>query len=288
MSHPITVLIPCKNEIENIAACIASARRVASEVLVADSGSTDGSLALARQLADRVIEREYVNSGDFKNWAIPQAAHQWVYILDADERISAELAAEVQRVLRKNGSKFMAYEVARRNFFLGHPIDHGDWSRDKVTRLMHRDCRYELHTDHAEITVPRGRLGTLKTKMDHYTAWDLGPYLSRMQHYAEQQAELWFVRGRRPQLVHLVLNAPMRFLRGYILRAGFRDGMIGFHLACLTAYYSFVKQFLFWQKHYGRTLRDFEPAHFSPLASESDGGAVVEDGDTSGHGVRAA
>ena len=86
--NKLTVIIPCKNEREHIGACIRSAQQVADEVLVADSGSTDGTLEIARELGCRIIEREYRTSGDFKNWAIPQAAHEWVLILDADERMT--------------------------------------------------------------------------------------------------------------------------------------------------------------------------------------------------------
>src|SRR4029453_11673014 len=99
MPAKLSVIIPCKNERENIAACVVSARQVADEVLLADSGSTDGALEIARELGCRVIEREYGTSGDFKNWAIPQASHDWVFILDADERVTPALAAEIRRAL---------------------------------------------------------------------------------------------------------------------------------------------------------------------------------------------
>ncbi|HEV3023714.1 MAG TPA: glycosyltransferase, partial [Pirellulales bacterium] len=100
MKHKLTVIIPCKNERKNIRPAVESARRVADEVLVADSGSTDGTLDIVRSIGGcRIIEREYVNSGNFKNWAIPQAAHAWVLILDADERVSEPLAAEINALL---------------------------------------------------------------------------------------------------------------------------------------------------------------------------------------------
>lgn len=258
----ITVLIPCKNEVENIAQCIASAQLIAAEVLVADSGSSDGTLEIAHRDADRVIEREYVDSGDFKNWAIPQAKYDWVFVLDADERITAELADDVKQTLSRNitiGGQLIAYEVPRRNFFLGHPVDHGDWASDKVTRLFTRECRYKPHTDHSEIDVNNHRLGKLTKKLVHYTAWDLAPYLEKMQHYAMQQAKLWHAQKRRPRLYHLVFNAPMRFLRGYVLKMGWRDGLLGFFISSLTAYYSFLKQFYFWQLCNAKTLADFEP-----------------------------
>lgn len=266
----ITVLIPCKNEVENIAACIASARLIATEVLVADSGSTDGTLEIAHRDADRVIEREYVDSGDFKNWAIPQAKHGWVFVLDADERITAELAEDAMQSLESNSARatpLVAFSVPRRNFFLGYPIDHGDWSSDKVTRLFMRECRYKLHTDHAEVDVPNRQLGKLTAKLVHYTAWDLRQYLDKMQHYARQQARLWHEQDRQPRLYHLIFNAPMRFLRGYVLKMGWRDGLLGFFIASMTGYYSFVKQFYFWELTHAKTLADFEPTSAADLKS---------------------
>src|SRR6476619_3061607 len=113
MSGKLSVLIPCKNERANIRACVDSALQVADEVLVADSGSTDGTLEIARSLGCRIIEREYRTSGDFKNWAIPQAAHDWVFILDADERITAELAQEIRDAIRE--PKHDGYWVYRLN-----------------------------------------------------------------------------------------------------------------------------------------------------------------------------
>lgn len=259
MYPKISVVIPCKNEQDHLPACIASARLLANEVLVADSGSSDKTLEIANRFADRVIEREYRDSGDFKNWAIPQAKNQWVLILDADERIPVELAKEIQLRLAEK-ENCLAYSIPRLNYLFGYPVRYGDWSKDRVTRLLHRDhCRYKLHTDHAEIDVPAAKLGHLKRRMIHFTAWEPHEYLQRMLHYADQQASVWYESGRRPELIHMTLNPPMRFLRGYVLRGGFRDGVIGFLVASMTAYYSFLKQYLLWQRWYGRKLADVEP-----------------------------
>ena len=102
MSQKLTVLIPCKNERKNIRPCIESIREIADEILVADSGSTDGTLDIVQDIGGcRIIEREYVYSADLKNWAIPQASYPWVFLLDADERVSADLAQDILRKLRQ-------------------------------------------------------------------------------------------------------------------------------------------------------------------------------------------
>src|SRR5215210_5539061 len=97
----LTVLIPCKDEIQHIRACIESVRPIADEILIADSGSTDGTLDVVRAQKDcRLIEREYINSADFKNWAIPHATSPWVLVVDADERVTPDLAGEIRRLLQ--------------------------------------------------------------------------------------------------------------------------------------------------------------------------------------------
>ncbi len=100
MAEKLTVLIPCRNERKNIRACIESARAVADEIVIADSLSTDDTLEVVRSAGGcRIIEREFIGFADFKNWAIPQASHPWVLIVDADERVSPELVAEIRRGL---------------------------------------------------------------------------------------------------------------------------------------------------------------------------------------------
>jgi glycosyltransferase involved in cell wall biosynthesis len=252
MTQPITVIIPCKNEAANIRACIASVRDLSDEILIADSGSTDETLDVVRQIGGcRVIEREFVDSGDFKNWAIPQARHPWLFVLDADERMTCELADEIRQTL-ETGPRFDGYWVRRMNHFMGHRLRHTSWGRDRVIRLFHRERgRYRLHTDHAEIELPAKRVGRLRHGLIHYTCWDYDTYLRKMLHYTEQQAAFWYRQGHRPSVVRLVANGPLRFLRCYLLHAGFLDGRAGFQVAALTGFYSFLKQARLWQKTCG-------------------------------------
>src|SRR6476646_2697115 len=116
MKTKLTVIIPCKDERRNIRPCIESARLVADEVLIADSGSTDGTLDIVREMGGcRIIEREYITPSDFKNWAIPQASHEWVLIVDADERVTPELIEEI-RLLFAFPPPCDGYSVRRDNF----------------------------------------------------------------------------------------------------------------------------------------------------------------------------
>lgn len=261
MFHPLTVIIPCKNEREHLGACIASAQQVAADVMVADSGSTDGSLEIARALGCRVVEREYRTSGDFKNWAIPQAANPWVLILDADERIPAALAAEIVQVLER--PKFDGYRIRRLNYFLGHPIRFGPWRNDDCLRLFRRDAgRYVGPTDHAEVEISTGKVGWLRARMDHYTCTSYDQYLPKMQRYAAMQAEIWHRGGRRPSTTQMFLRGPLRFVQGYCWRLGFLDGLAGLQVCALIAYLSYLKHARLWEFEYA------SPAHRQPLGDD--------------------
>jgi len=269
MSNKLTVLIPCKNERLNIRPCIESARQVADEILVADSGSTDGTLEIVRELGGcRVIHREYRHSGDFKNWAIPQAQHDWVLIVDSDERITPELAGEIRQLFNR-GPDQDGYWIRRVNHFMGHPVRHGPWGADKVLRLFRRDLgRYIGDTDHAEVAVSSGRVGRLRTRLVHYTFWTYDQYLRKIERYSSYQAALWHRTGRRLQPFRLLLTVPFRFLQTYVLRLGFLDGWVGFQVCMLIAFYSFLKQGRLWELQHGKAQPDPEACRATSSAPE--------------------
>jgi len=249
---PLTVIIPCKNEREHIRACVASAQQVADEVLVADSGSTDGTLEIARKLGCRIIEREYRTSGDFKNWAIPQAGYEWVLILDADERLSPALAAEIRRVLAN--PRHDGYRVRRRNYFLGHALRYGPWRNDRCVRLFRRDLgRYEGPSDHGDVRISSGRVGQLAGWMDHFTFNSWEQWLRKLDRYSRVQAVEWHAAGRRTNYLRLLLTPPLRFLRDYILRLGFMDGAVGLQISWSSGIYSFMKQARLWELQRSRS-----------------------------------
>jgi FkbM family methyltransferase len=268
MPAKLTVIIPCKNERDNIGPCVVSARQIADEVLVADSGSTDGTLEIARELGCRIIEREYVTSGDFKNWAIPQAEHEWVFILDGDERIPAALAAEIRGVL--SNPQHDGYWVPRLNHFMGHPVRFGPWKNDACLRLFKKDFgRYVGPTDHAEVRMPGHPVGRLRKRLTHYSCDSYAQYWPKVERYATVQAQVWQAEGRQPKLHQLLFRFPLRFLQGYIWRYGFLDGFAGLQVCVLVAFMSWLKQAYLWQLQRGHDWREFDQAQFPvPLTTE--------------------
>ena len=266
MAEKLTVIIPCKDEQANIGDCIDSARQVADELLVADSGSQDETLDIARgRGVSRIIEREYVHSGDFKNWAIPQARHPWVLILDADERIPAPLAAEILQQLDQR-PRHDGYWIYRANYFMGHRVRFSGWRNDRVLRLFCRaEGTYRGDTDHAEVEIRSGRVGRLRHRLEHYSYWSYDEYFQRFHRYTSYQAQQWHAQGRRASLLRLLGHPPLRFLHAYILRLGFLDGAVGMQVCALTSFYSFMKQARLWQLQHGRTRPRQAPVIRGPV-----------------------
>ena len=268
MSHSLTVLIPAKNERLNIRPCIESARQVADEILVADSGSTDGTLDIVRRMGGcRIIERELIDFSNFKNWAIPQAVHPWVLVLDADERITPALAAEIRQTLAEPPEQLDGFWIGRDNYFMGRPIRHCGWNRDAVLRLFRRDVgRYTNRRVHEWLDVRPERAGRLRGKLDHYTVWNYDQYLAKLVHYTRLGAQDLHERGRRASLPAMLLRVPLRFWQLYVFRLGFLDGMAGLQICMLTALTSFVKQARLWELDHAAPQPDPEAELLRPAA----------------------
>lgn len=278
MSSAVTVLIPCKNERKNIRSCIEAARLVADEILVADSGSTDETMDIVREMGGcRLIEREFINYSDFKNWAIPQASHEWVLIVDADERVTPELAAEIREVLKNPPENLDGYWVYRRNHFMGHPIKYCGWNTDKVFRLIHRDrCRYRACRVHEEIEVVPERTSRLEERLVHYTYWSYDQYFSKYVNYTRWGAEDMWDEGRRTSFYRLLVRPFLRFLQLYILRRGFLDGLAGLQICMFQAFFvTFVKQARLWEMEHALPQPDPEAA-VAEAATDAKGSEPAE------------
>ncbi|MDP1560675.1 MAG: glycosyltransferase family 2 protein [Pirellulaceae bacterium] len=275
MRPKITGLIPCKNEQRNIRECLESLYPIVDEILVADSGSTDRTLEIAREFDKvRVIEREYRTSGDFKNWAIPQAQHEWIILLDADERLTESLRTEIVTTLKAPTCD--GYWIYRANHFMGHPVPYGDSGTDKVVRLFRRDLgRYEGPSDHGEVHLSTDRVGVLNEKMLHHTCWDYDQVFQKFHRYTKLQAEQWHEAGRDTSYLRLFLNPIFRFMREYFLQLGFLNGKAGVQMAMLAAFYSFTKQARLWELNHG-IPQSVPEQDREPVVSKSPAPNVVD------------
>jgi glycosyltransferase involved in cell wall biosynthesis len=257
----LTVLIPCKNEERHIRGCIESARPIAGEILVADSGSTDRTLATVDEVGGcRLIEREFIGYADFKNWAIPQAAHEWILLLDADERVSPELALEIQGLFSGDLPDVDGFLMRRRNLFMSQEILHSHWGRDRVLRLFRRDvCRYAERPVHEAIVCNPERTAELAHHLLHYTGSSYDDYLRKAKDYSRLWADDAWKRGRRSSVLDMLFAPPLRFLSQYVLRGGFLDGKAGLQVCVLNAYFgTFLKRARLWELEHADRQRETE------------------------------
>lgn len=259
MRQRLTVLIPAGNEEFHLSDCIASVRPVADEVLVVvDAASTDATEQIARNLADTVLLHEYVNSAAQKNWAIPQARHPWVLVVDADERVTAELAADIRRVLEQDGPED-GFRIHRRNHFAGIPINGCGWQRDDVLRLFRRDrSKYQDRHVHADIEAKDGkplRVGRLRGKFLHYTFRSFDQYLRKHTQMAAWGGKDRARATKRVTLRHLAGRPFWRFFRQYVLYGGWRDGIPGFIICWMAAHSVFLKYAYAWEEQRLRQSR---------------------------------
>jgi glycosyltransferase involved in cell wall biosynthesis len=257
---PLSVLVTTLDEADNLPDCLRSVRW-ADDILVVDSGSTDATVALARDLGARVLEHRYESAARQKNWALPFVRHPWVLILDADERVTPELAHEIRAVVEGDGP-LDGYFLRRRSFFLGREIRHCGWDRDQVLRLFRAGRgRYDDRMVHETLQL-QGRSGRLRGRLQHYTYRSFGDYLERLDRYTARGAADRAAAGRGRSIAALVLHPPARFLRMYILQLGFLDGIHGL-LVCTLAATSV------WLKY----ARQWDPPRLPAPAPRTDMGA---------------
>ena len=237
----LTVLIPCKDEAGHIRDCIESVRPVADEILIADSGSTDATLEIVRSMGGcRVIQREYVNSADFKNWAIPQCQHEWVFIIDADERVTPELRDEIKGRAAA-GFEHAGYRIPRLAFYLGHWIRGTDWWPDPQLRLFdRRRGRWQGSLIHESVRVD-GSVGRLRERMEHFSYDDISDHLATIDRYTTLWAEQAAQEGHRSGPLDPAAAALWAFLRNYVVRRGVVLGEAGLTVSILNSYYTYVK-----------------------------------------------
>ncbi|MGI9495974.1 MAG: glycosyltransferase family 2 protein [Mariniblastus sp.] len=280
MKQPLSVIIPCKNEQLNIRACIESFYSIADEVIIADSGSTDDTMRIASEFDKvRIIEREYITSGDFKNWAIPQAAHEWVLIVDADERIKPELCDEIVMELSR-GPSFDGYWIYRENHFMGKRLHFGDAKSDAVIRLFRRDRgRYTGPSDHGEVQISSKKVGKLREKMTHYSVWDYDQLYGKIQRYTTLQAEQWSEQGKDTTYFKLMVRPMLRFIREYIFQGSILDGKAGVQTAWIAAFYTFNKQARLWAINHGVPQSDPDAIYYSAIERESEEAVAENDVD---------
>lgn len=238
MAEPLSVVVIARDAEQRLAACLDSVA-FAEEIVLVDSGSTDGTPSIARSHGARVIRQDWLGFGPQKQFAVEQSSHRWVLCVDTDERLSDLLRASIQQALA--APRFHAYRMPRRNRFMGRWLRHGEGYPDYSLRLFDREhARWSDDPVHEKV-VTNTPIGTLKGDLLHESEEGIEKYLEKQNLYTSLQAQRLRAKGERVRAAKLVLSPLVRFLKFYIVRRGFLDGLPGFVHIALGCINSFVK-----------------------------------------------
>jgi glycosyltransferase involved in cell wall biosynthesis len=238
---PLSAVLITRNAANVLDTCLESLAFV-DDIVVVDSASSDGTIEIAARRGARVVQKEWLGFGRQKQFAVEQAAHDWVLCLDADERVSPELAASIAAAVIAPVSP--VYRMARRNRFLGRWLSHGEGYPDWSPRLFNRmNARWSDDLVHEKVLYSVTP-GTLKGDLMHDSADDLAAYLDRQNRYTTLAARQAFELGRNVGLLHLLLSPVVRLFKFYFFRLGFLDGLPGLlhiSIGCMNSYVKYAK-----------------------------------------------
>ena len=241
MREPLSVVVITRDVECELPACLATVV-FADEILVIDSGSTDGTLAVAKRHNARIMHQSWLGFGPQKQCGVSHAQHRWVLCIDADERVSDRLRASIEAMLQAPSRT--AYAVARRNRFMGRWLRHGEGYPDWTLRLFDRNhARWSDDAVHERV-VADGPVGRLTGDLLHESEAGLAAYLEKQNRYTTLQAEKLYAEGKRPNPAKLVLSPLLRFVKFYLLRLGFLDGVPGLvhiSIGCLNSFMKYAK-----------------------------------------------
>jgi glycosyltransferase involved in cell wall biosynthesis len=238
---PVTVAIIALNAASQIGPCLASVQ-FADDILVVDSGSTDATADICRRHGARIETREWLGFGRQKQHAVALARNDWVLCLDADERVTEELAQSIRKALAQQ--RYHAYRMPRRNRFLGRWLAHGEGYPDWSLRLFHRAYAGWSNDDVHEAVLTTAEVGRLEGELLHDSAEDIATYLAKQNRYTSLHAAGLFKQGVRAGYWRLLASPLTRFVKFYFVRLGFLDGGAGFAhivIGCNNTFQKYLK-----------------------------------------------
>jgi len=259
----VSAIVTTFNEADTIAECLESLTWC-DEILVVDSNSTDATLEIADRFDGvRVLRRTYYGAASQKNWAIDHCRHDWILILDADERVTPELRSEIQDILAEPVAA-TAYSIKRRTHAMGGLVRYSGWQHDRVVRFFRRgDARYPNRRVHADMKTLQPPV-VLDAVLDHYMVDTLEEYAQRTRRYAFWgAAQLWRDNRRHIGMWHVLVRPAWRFFRTYVLQLGVLEGIRGLVMCGVPAYGTFLKYATVWS--WGKELESGRRPELPPF-----------------------
>lgn len=258
---PLSIVILAKNEALRIRDCIQSVQW-ADDVLVVDDESTDDTVRLAESLGARVLRRRMDIEGRHRNWAYAQARYEWVLSLDADERVTPELAQEITALLSSGNPPYETYAIPRRNYIGTRWLRYGGWYPSAQMKLFKKSVfRWEETTVHPRAISDRA-WGLLRHDLMHYSYRDRDDFIRKMDRQTTLEAQKWVTDRRRMSLFKALWRTIDRFFRGYVLKQGFRDGGLGLFAAWMGGRYQWWSY-----RKYTALRRRADPTQPAPVAA---------------------
>jgi glycosyltransferase involved in cell wall biosynthesis len=242
----LSVIIITKNEEANIRACLESVAW-ADEIVVVDSGSSDATVDICRELGAAVYLHDWKGFGVQKNCALSYASQEWVLSIDADELVTNELRTSIEAAVGQRKNEFSAYEISRLSSYCGQFMRHSGWYPDHIVRVFKRDAAHFSEDLVHERLLVKGKIGLLDGELLHHPFDNFEAVLRKIDHYSSAGATMMQQRGSQASLAGAILRGLWSFIRTYFLRAGFLDGREGFMLAVSNAegtYYRYLKLML--------------------------------------------
>jgi len=247
----LSVIIITYNEEENIKDCLESVKW-SNEIVVVDSFSSDKTVEIAREFTPKVFQNKWTNFSQQKNLALAKASNEWVLNIDADETVTPELKEEILAIVNSQFSTLEGYYIPRKNHYMGRWIRHCGWYPDYKLRLFRKGKgRFNERTIHESVVV-EGKKGFLKSCLSHYSYKNLSDHLSRIDKFSTLGAEQMFRDGKTARFFDLLFRPLTRFIKMYLIKRGYLDGIYGLIVSVMGSFYVFTKYLKLWELSRGR------------------------------------
>ncbi len=242
---PVSVYVLTYNNRRTIERCLKSLAW-AEELIVVDSLSKDGTFEICQRYTDKAYQREWKGHRNQYQYAADLTTWDWIMFVDADEEVPFELAEEIHKELAGGKSRFDGFFIYRRTYYLGKWIRYGGWYPDGEIRLYRKGKGKWEGGIHAKVALD-GKVGVLKNQYLHYTYKDISDQIKTIDQYSQMAAEDLAESGGKFSLFKLLFHPPFRFVKEYLFKFGFRDGLPGLIIIVSTMFYVFIKYAKLWE-----------------------------------------